>query len=61
MTVVTTTEDGSEGEKGVVIEPLSRWLKKNRPDMIYACGPMPMLKAVIAVCKTGKNSVRGVG
>lgn len=52
--VKTATEDGSWGEKGLVIEPVMRWLKKNRPDMIYACGPMPMLKAVIAMAKLEK-------
>jgi dihydroorotate dehydrogenase electron transfer subunit len=47
----TITEDGSEGEKGMVTMPLARWLKTHRPDMIYACGPMPMLKAIIAIAR----------
>jgi dihydroorotate dehydrogenase electron transfer subunit len=46
-----TTEDGSDGETGMVVAPLSRWLKSHRPDMMYACGPMPMLKAVIAIAR----------
>lgn len=46
-----TTEDGSEGEAGMLTAPLSRWLKTHRPDMIYACGSMPMLKAVIAIAR----------
>jgi dihydroorotate dehydrogenase electron transfer subunit len=45
------TEDGSMGEKGLVTTALSDWLKSNRPDMIYACGPMPMLSAVSAMAK----------
>ncbi len=47
--VFTATEDGSEGETGFVTAPLARWLKRHRPEMMYACGPMPMLKAVIAI------------
>jgi len=51
LNITVTTEDGSDGKTGLVIEPLARWLKANRPDMIYACGSMPMLKAVIALAK----------
>jgi dihydroorotate dehydrogenase electron transfer subunit len=47
----TITEDGSEGEKGLVTMPLTRWLKTHHPDIIYACGPMPMLKVIIAIAK----------
>lgn len=39
-----TTEDGSYGEKGLVINH-SR-LKKENFDRIYCCGPDPMMKAV---------------
>jgi dihydroorotate dehydrogenase electron transfer subunit len=51
INLFTTTEDGSEGEAGLVIAPLARWLKSNRPDIIYACGPMPMVKATIAIAR----------
>jgi dihydroorotate dehydrogenase electron transfer subunit len=54
INLFTTTEDGSEGETGLVVTPLSRWLKTNRPDMIYACGPMPMLRAIIAISRLEK-------
>ncbi len=40
------TDDGSLGEIGNVTKPLEAALTKNRPDVIYACGPWPMLKAV---------------
>ncbi len=46
-----TTENGSIGEKGLVTDALSNWLKDHQPDMIYACGPMPMLGAVSAIAK----------
>ncbi|MBC2714324.1 MAG: dihydroorotate dehydrogenase electron transfer subunit [Desulfobacteraceae bacterium] len=46
LTIRTTTDDGSEGEQGLVTRPLEKWITSHRPDMVYACGPMPMLRAV---------------
>jgi 2-polyprenylphenol hydroxylase and related flavodoxin oxidoreductases len=43
-TVYATTEDGSYGEKGYVTQ--HSVLKNERFDMIYSCGPKPMMKAV---------------
>ena len=44
--VVIATEDGSVGTKGNVIDAI----KENglEADVIYACGPMPMLRALKA-------------
>lgn len=53
--VTVCTDDGSYGEKGVVSVPLERELEKGKTAMIYACGPAPMLKAVIAA--SGKYNV----
>ena len=47
--VLCTTEDGSLGEKGFVTQPLKRILEGehgDRPDAVYAVGPVPMMKAV---------------
>ncbi|MFP3981884.1 MAG: dihydroorotate dehydrogenase electron transfer subunit [Desulfobacterales bacterium] len=52
MQVSVATEDGTAGKKGLVTEPMQKWLKKNNPGMIYACGPHPMLKAVGEIAKT---------
>lgn len=41
------TDDGSYGEKGLVTFPLIEELEKGSVAVIYACGPTPMLKAVI--------------
>lgn len=49
--VTVCTDDGSYGEKGVVSVPLERELEKGKTAMIYACGPAPMLKAVIAAAE----------
>lgn len=46
--VIVTTEDGSSGEKGFVTLPLQRLLEDpaQRPQAVYAVGPVPMMKAV---------------
>ncbi len=43
-----TTEDGSFGERGVVTQPLAKYLKENarKSVRIYTCGPWGMMKAV---------------
>ncbi len=48
---ILCTDDGSAGVHGLVTAPLADALSENRPDMIYACGPMPMLRAVAAMAK----------
>lgn len=42
------TDDGSMGEKGFAIDGLCDALKREKPDVIYACGPTPMLKNLSA-------------
>lgn len=44
--LVITTDDGSYGKKGFAIEYLKEDCKKEKPDIIFACGPLPMLKAI---------------
>ncbi len=48
-TVQIATDDGSAGNRELVTGPLERALRKSRPDMIFACGPLPMLKAVAGI------------
>lgn len=38
------TDDGSAGRKGFVTDALLDVLKSEKPDIVYACGPMIMLK-----------------
>ena len=47
--VVFTTDDGSHGEQGRVSDVLPEVLARTRSDLVYACGPMPMLRAVAEV------------
>jgi len=41
-----STDDGSKGSKGLVTDLLERDLQAMKPDILYACGPTPMLKRV---------------
>ncbi|MDD2648711.1 MAG: dihydroorotate dehydrogenase electron transfer subunit [Eubacteriales bacterium] len=44
--VFAVSDDGSFGEKALVTKPLGEQIEKNKPDVILACGPAPMLRAV---------------
>lgn len=53
--VYVATEDGSEGYKGNVLELMEQHQAKG--DMLYSCGPKPMLKAVADWAK--ENNIDG--
>ncbi len=44
------TDDGSKGHAGFVTELLAERLKTERPDCVYVCGPMPMMRIVVGLC-----------
>lgn len=44
--LVITTDDGSYSQKGFAIDFLKKDAENKKIDCIYACGPLPMLKAV---------------
>lgn len=44
--LITTTDDGTYAEKGFAIDFLKQDVEDKKIDCIYACGPLPMLKAV---------------
>jgi len=48
-TVAVTTEDGSQGTRGRVTDVLPEVMSRAETDVVYACGPMAMLRAVSAV------------
>lgn len=48
-TVTLCTQDGTIGKKAIVTEPFNHHISKYRLEAIYACGPMPMLKAVYEI------------
>jgi dihydroorotate dehydrogenase electron transfer subunit len=49
--MVVTTDDGSYGTKGIVTQPAEDLMKKEEFDMIYACGPEPMMHKVFSLAE----------
>lgn len=49
--LVATTEDGSCGITGLCTEPLNRLLAKEKFDMVYTCGPEPMMRKVFELAE----------
>jgi ferredoxin--NADP+ reductase len=45
------TDDGSYGRKGFTTEMLKELLSKDKYDLIYSVGPIPMMKRVVLVSK----------
>ncbi len=69
-TLTLTTQDGSLGEVGRVTDVLPELLTRTGADVVYACGPMPMLAAVAAIaaehgaysqCAVEESMACGVG
>jgi dihydroorotate dehydrogenase electron transfer subunit len=54
-TVAVTTDDGSAGTRGLVTDVLPDVMARSGTEVVYACGPMPMLRAVTAVA--GRHGV----
>lgn len=44
--VIVGTDDGSYGYEGYIASAMEQYLGFNDCDMIYSCGPLPMLRAV---------------
>jgi dihydroorotate dehydrogenase electron transfer subunit len=54
----TTTEDGSAGERGRVTDVLVETMEKCETEVVYTCGPHPMLAAVSRICVEQKVPVQ---
>ncbi|KWX00718.1 Dihydroorotate oxidase B [Carbonactinospora thermoautotrophica] len=50
--VMVTTDDGSAGERGLVTDPLPALIDRIGARLVYACGPMGMLRAVARVARS---------
>jgi dihydroorotate dehydrogenase electron transfer subunit len=48
--LVVTTDDGSMGQRGIVTDVIPSVVGRTRTQVVYACGPNPMLKAVSEYC-----------
>jgi len=46
---IICTDDGTYGIKGLVVKPLEE-LFQSKLDMVYTCGPHPMIKKVAEMC-----------
>ncbi|HEU4489087.1 MAG TPA: dihydroorotate dehydrogenase electron transfer subunit [Actinomycetota bacterium] len=46
-----TTEDGSMGQQGVVTDVIDDMVERCSSDIVYACGPHPMLAAIAQMCR----------
>ena len=55
---ITTTEDGSVGEKGRVTDVLADTIERCGTEVIYTCGPHPMLAAVSRIAAEHKVPVQ---
>lgn len=53
MAVQISTDDGSLGQRGRVTELVKAAMAEEKPAMIYACGPHPMLKALADMADVG--------
>jgi dihydroorotate dehydrogenase electron transfer subunit len=54
--VAVTTDDGSAGMRGVVTDVLPAAIERINAEIVYACGPMPMLQAVGTLAR--KRAIR---
>ncbi|MBI1352421.1 MAG: dihydroorotate dehydrogenase electron transfer subunit [Actinomycetales bacterium] len=53
-TLTVTTDDGSLGERGLVTDVLPDVMDRVNADVVYACGPMPMLASVARIAEERK-------
>ncbi|MBQ5312339.1 MAG: dihydroorotate dehydrogenase electron transfer subunit [Oscillospiraceae bacterium] len=44
------TDDGTAGRKGFVTDAFDEVLENGKPDIVYACGPMVMLRRIAEKC-----------
>jgi dihydroorotate dehydrogenase electron transfer subunit len=51
-TVTVTTDDGSAGQRGLVTDALPDAIERLGAEVVYACGPMAMLRAVGDIART---------
>lgn len=52
--VAITTEDGSQGERGLVTLAVKSVLRSYHADALYSCGPVGMLSALMLICREEK-------
>lgn len=48
--LIISTDDGSFGANGLITKPFLQYLETEKPDRVYTCGPLPMMKTVAEIC-----------
>ena len=48
--LIISTDDGSEGEKGLAADVAERIIDEEKPDMVVTCGPELMMKRLLDIC-----------
>ncbi|MBU0908787.1 MAG: dihydroorotate dehydrogenase electron transfer subunit [Proteobacteria bacterium] len=54
LQVALSTDDGTAGHHGLVIDLLERAVSERGPGVVYCCGPWPMMKAIALYCRDKK-------
>lgn len=54
--VELATDDGSYGKKAFVTDLLEQHILQQKPDIVYTCGPTPMMRKVAAIAE--QNNIR---
>jgi dihydroorotate dehydrogenase electron transfer subunit len=54
QTVITTTDDGSAGQKGFVTQAIASLLEKEHFDIVYVCGPEIVAKKIFDLTEKHK-------
>ncbi len=49
--LVISTDDGSYGVKGTITNVFDRFAQNGNVDIIYTCGPLPMMKKVVDIAE----------
>ncbi len=52
--VTITTDNGSQGEKGLVTQAVKSVLRSSTVEALYACGPVALLSALVLMCREEK-------
>ncbi|MGB5986075.1 MAG: dihydroorotate dehydrogenase electron transfer subunit [Desulfobacterales bacterium] len=56
LRVHLTTDDGSAGDQCLITDPLAGAVRSERPDLLLACGPNPMLACILGIAETHQLS-----
>ncbi len=54
--IAVSTDDGSQGHKGLVTDILGKEIEEADPDVVFACGPLAMLRAVAGISRRYSTS-----